>query len=109
VARGRVPEEAATADGREEKQAGGEFAVEVNLLGRLRHRNVVRMLGYVSNNLDTMVLSEYMVNGSLWEALHGKGGRGKMLVDWVSRRASRPASHTCTTTAACRSSTATSS
>jgi hypothetical protein len=65
VARGRVPEEAATADGREEKQAGGEFAVEVNLLGRLRHRNVVRMLGYVSNNLDTMVLSEYMVNGSL--------------------------------------------
>ncbi|GJN30286.1 hypothetical protein PR202_gb18579 [Eleusine coracana subsp. coracana] len=65
-------------------ESGGEFAAEVKLLGRLRHRNVVRMLGYVSNNLDTMVLYEYMVNGSLWEALHGKG-KGKMLLDWVSR------------------------
>ncbi|AQL09540.1 MDIS1-interacting receptor like kinase 1 [Zea mays] len=78
------PEEAATADGRQDVEPGGEFAAEVKLLGRLRHRNVVRMLGYVSNNLDTMVLYEYMVNGSLWEALHGRG-KGKMLVDWVSR------------------------
>ncbi|RLN15791.1 leucine-rich repeat receptor-like protein kinase PXL2 [Panicum miliaceum] len=78
------PEEAATVDGRQDVEAGGEFAAEVKLLGRLRHRNVVRMLGYVSNNLDTMVLYEYMVNGSLWEALHGRG-KGKMLVDWVSR------------------------
>jgi len=78
------PEETATVDGRQDVEAGGEFAAEVKLLGRLRHRNVVRMLGYVSNNLDTMVLYEYMVNGSLWEALHGRG-KGKMLVDWVSR------------------------
>ncbi|OEL33457.1 MDIS1-interacting receptor like kinase 1 [Dichanthelium oligosanthes] len=78
------PEEAATVSGRQDKEAGGEFAAEVKLLGRLRHRNVVRMLGYVSNDLDTMVLYEYMVNGSLWEALHGRG-KGKMLVDWVSR------------------------
>ncbi|KAF7045836.1 hypothetical protein CFC21_054900 [Triticum aestivum] len=67
-----------------ESAAGGEFAAEVKLLGRLRHRNVVRMLGYVSNDVDTMVLYEYMVNGSLWEALHGRG-KGKQLVDWVSR------------------------
>ncbi|XP_062209102.1 MDIS1-interacting receptor like kinase 1-like [Phragmites australis] len=78
------PEEAATVDGRQDVEAGGEFTAEVKLLGRLRHRNVVRMLGYVSNNLDTMVLYEYMVNGSLWEALHGRQ-KGKMLVDWVSR------------------------
>ncbi|PWZ53341.1 MDIS1-interacting receptor like kinase 1 [Zea mays] len=77
-------EEVATVDERQDVEAGGEFAAEVKLLGRLRHRNVVRMLGYVSNNLDTMVLYEYMVNGSLWEALHGRG-KGKMLLDWVSR------------------------
>uniref|UniRef100_A0A0D9VPH0 Protein kinase domain-containing protein n=1 Tax=Leersia perrieri TaxID=77586 RepID=A0A0D9VPH0_9ORYZ len=68
----------------EEAGAGGEFASEVKLLGRLRHRNVVRMLGYVSNNLDTMVIYEYMVNGSLWDALHGTR-KGKTLMDWVSR------------------------
>uniref|UniRef100_A0A0E0NPK4 Protein kinase domain-containing protein n=1 Tax=Oryza rufipogon TaxID=4529 RepID=A0A0E0NPK4_ORYRU len=78
------PEEATTVDGRTDVEAGGEFAAEVKLLGRLRHRNVVRMLGYVSNNLDTMVIYEYMVNGSLWDALHGQR-KGKMLMDWVSR------------------------
>uniref|UniRef100_A0ACD5TU82 Uncharacterized protein n=1 Tax=Avena sativa TaxID=4498 RepID=A0ACD5TU82_AVESA len=79
------PEEG-TVDGRQDVEAGagGEFAAEVKLLGRLRHRNVVRMLGYVSNDVDTMVLYEYMAGGSLWEALHGRG-KGKQLVDWVSR------------------------
>lgn len=42
------------------------------------------MLGYVSNDADTMVLYEYMSGGSLWEALHGRG-KGKHLLDWVSR------------------------
>nr|CAB3497094.1 unnamed protein product [Digitaria exilis] len=84
-AAGCPEEEGATVDvRRQDVEAGGEFAAEVKLLGRLRHRNVVRMLGYVSNNVDTMVLYEYMVNGSLWEALHGRG-KGKMLLDWVSR------------------------
>ncbi|KAJ4777573.1 Leucine-rich receptor-like protein kinase family protein [Rhynchospora pubera] len=63
---------------------GGELAREVSLLGRLRHRNVVRMLGYLSNESDTMILYEYMPNGSLWEALHGRM-KGKLLIDWASR------------------------
>ncbi|XP_058101316.1 MDIS1-interacting receptor like kinase 1-like [Magnolia sinica] len=57
---------------------------EVNLLGRLRHRNIVRLLGYLHNDTDTMMVYEYMPNGSLWEALHGPQA-GRMLVDWVSR------------------------
>ena len=31
-----------------------------------------------------MIVYEYMPNGSLWEALHGKQA-GRMLVDWLSR------------------------
>ena len=31
-----------------------------------------------------MILYEYMPNGSLWEALHGKM-KGKLLIDWASR------------------------
>ncbi|KAK4493241.1 hypothetical protein RD792_017891 [Penstemon davidsonii] len=61
-----------------------ELFAEVNLLGKLRHRNIVRLLGYLHNEKDVMMLYEYMPNGSLGEALHGKQG-GKMLVDWVSR------------------------
>ncbi|KAK4758025.1 hypothetical protein SAY87_019326 [Trapa incisa] len=59
---------------------------EVKLLGRLRHRNIVRLLGFLHNrnNKDLMILYEFMQNGSLGEALHGKQA-GKLLVDWVSR------------------------
>ncbi|KAH7662790.1 Non-specific serine/threonine protein kinase protein [Dioscorea alata] len=62
----------------------GDIAGEVNLLGRLRHRNIVRLLGYLHNDSETMFIYEYMPNGSLWEALHGKLA-GRLLVDWVSR------------------------
>jgi len=57
---------------------------EVNLLGRLRHRNIVRLLGCIHNDINVMIIYEFMQNGSLGEALHGKQG-GKLLVDWVSR------------------------
>ncbi|XP_057472981.1 MDIS1-interacting receptor like kinase 1-like [Actinidia eriantha] len=57
---------------------------EVNLLGRLRHRNIVRLLGFLHNDKDAMIVYEYMQNGSLGEAMHGKQG-GRLLVDWVSR------------------------
>ncbi|KAL0419711.1 UNVERIFIED_CONTAM: MDIS1-interacting receptor like kinase [Sesamum radiatum] len=57
---------------------------EVNVLGRLRHRNIVRLLGFLHNDSDAMIVYEYMQNGSLGEALHGKKA-GSLLVDWVSR------------------------
>ncbi|CAM8931575.1 unnamed protein product [Rhodiola kirilowii] len=58
---------------------------EVNLLGRLRHRNIVRLLGFLHNDTSVMVLYEYMQNGSLGDALHGKQAANRLLVDWVSR------------------------
>ncbi|KAF8388291.1 hypothetical protein HHK36_026957 [Tetracentron sinense] len=61
-----------------------DLAGEVNLLGRLRHRNIVKLLGYLHNDTDMIIVYEYMNNGSLGEALHGKQS-GKLLVDWVSR------------------------
>lgn len=57
---------------------------EVNLLGRLRHRNIVRLLGYLHNETNIMVVYEYMANGNLGTVLHSKQA-GKLLVDWVSR------------------------
>ncbi|CAN6476420.1 unnamed protein product [Victoria cruziana] len=66
----------------DEFDRNGELIGEVNLLGRLRHRNVLRLLGYLHNHVNTMLLYEYMPNGSLGEALHGSG---ELLMDWVSR------------------------
>ncbi|KAK6164339.1 hypothetical protein DH2020_001203 [Rehmannia glutinosa] len=67
-----------------EMGSGDYFVGEVNLLGRLRHRNIVRLLGFLHNDADSMIIYEYMQNGSLGEALHGQKG-GNLLVDWVSR------------------------
>ncbi|KAF9661106.1 hypothetical protein SADUNF_Sadunf19G0033200 [Salix dunnii] len=63
---------------------GGDLFREVNLLGRLRHRNIVRLLGYIHNEIDVMMVYEYMPKGNLGTALHGKEA-GNLLVDWVSR------------------------
>ncbi|XP_019448478.1 PREDICTED: receptor protein kinase CLAVATA1-like [Lupinus angustifolius] len=51
------------------------FKAEIQTLGRIRHRNIMRLLGYVSNKDTNLLLYEYMSNGSLGEWLHGaKGG-----------------------------------
>ncbi|EYU39523.1 hypothetical protein ABFS82_06G197700 [Erythranthe guttata] len=63
-----------------------DLFAEVDLLGKLRHRNIVRMLGYLHNEKDVMMVYEYMPNGNLGEALHGKLKSEKvMFLDWVSR------------------------
>ncbi|CAO2824311.1 unnamed protein product [Amaranthus hypochondriacus] len=63
---------------------GDDLAGEVNLLGKLRHRNIVRLLGFLHNDKEAMIIYEYMHNGNLGDALHGKQA-GRLLVDWVSR------------------------
>ncbi|KAL2328990.1 hypothetical protein Fmac_022417 [Flemingia macrophylla] len=51
------------------------FKAEIETLGKIRHRNIMRLLGYVSNKETNLLLYEYMPNGSLGEWLHGpKGG-----------------------------------
>ncbi|KAJ6953452.1 receptor protein kinase-1 [Populus alba x Populus x berolinensis] len=58
------------------------FSAEIQTLGRIRHRNIVRLLGYVSNKDTNLLLYEYMPNGSLGELLHGsKGGH----LQWETR------------------------
>ncbi|CAN6545246.1 unnamed protein product [Malus baccata var. baccata] len=67
-----------------ETGSSDDLVGEVNLLGRLRHRNIVRLLGFLNNDTNLMIIYEFMPNGSLGETLHGKQA-GRLLVDWVSR------------------------
>ncbi|CAA0841161.1 Receptor protein kinase CLAVATA1 [Striga hermonthica] len=58
------------------------FMAEIQTLGSIRHRNIVRLLGYLCNNETNLLLYEYMPNGSLGEVLHGP--KGAHLI-WESR------------------------
>ncbi|GMH19699.1 hypothetical protein Nepgr_021540 [Nepenthes gracilis] len=63
---------------------GGVLA-EVDVLGNVRHRNIVRLLGCCSNKETAMLLYEYMPNGSLDEFLHGNNKGGNLAADWLTR------------------------
>ncbi|XVF08475.1 hypothetical protein REPUB_Repub07fG0006500 [Reevesia pubescens] len=58
---------------------------EVEVLGNVRHRNIVRLLGCCSNRDCTMLLYEYMPNGNLDDLLHGKNKGENLVADWVTR------------------------
>ncbi|XVE94325.1 hypothetical protein REPUB_Repub01dG0271500 [Reevesia pubescens] len=50
------------------------LSAEIQTLGTIRHRNIVRLLAFCSNKDTNLLVYEYMPNGSLGEVLHGKGG-----------------------------------
>nr|DAD27242.1 TPA_asm: hypothetical protein HUJ06_028710 [Nelumbo nucifera] len=54
-----------------------EFSSEVELLAKIEHRNLVRLLGYVDKGNEYIIITEYVPNGTLREHLDGQ--RGKIL------------------------------
>ncbi|CAK9140569.1 unnamed protein product [Ilex paraguariensis] len=50
------------------------LSAEIQTLGRIRHRYIVRLLAFCSNKETNLLVYEYMPNGSLGEVLHGKRG-----------------------------------
>ncbi|CAI9101986.1 OLC1v1000167C1 [Oldenlandia corymbosa var. corymbosa] len=55
-------------------QAEREFKVEVEAIGRVRHKNLVRLLGYCVEGAHRMLVYEYVDNGTLEQWLHGDVG-----------------------------------
>ncbi|KAI3443038.1 CYCLIN domain-containing protein [Psidium guajava] len=49
----------------ESKQGLREFVSEISTIGRLRHRNLVQLLGWCRKRGDLLLVYEYMANGSL--------------------------------------------
>ncbi|KAI3886746.1 hypothetical protein MKW92_015209 [Papaver armeniacum] len=52
-------------------QAEKEFRVEVEAIGHVRHKNLVRLLGYCVEGIHRMLVYEYVNNGNLEQWLHG--------------------------------------
>lgn len=47
------------------------FSAEIQTLGKIRHRHIVKLLGFCSNQQTNLLVYEYMQNGSLGDLLHG--------------------------------------
>ncbi|XP_064977317.1 putative receptor protein kinase ZmPK1 [Musa acuminata AAA Group] len=61
-----------------------EFKAELNLIGRIYHKNLVRMFGFCSERSHRLLVSEFVENGSLDKALFGCGAAGRLL-RWSER------------------------
>lgn len=60
----------------------GAFSSEIQTLGSIRHKSIVRLLGWGSNKNLKLLFYDYLPNGSLSSLLHGAGKGG---ADWEAR------------------------
>lgn len=69
------------------QQGGKEFSVEVEMLSRLHHRNLVKLVGYYSSRDSSqhLLCYELVPNGSLEAWLHGPLGGVNCPLDWDTR------------------------
>ncbi|KAJ3677895.1 hypothetical protein LUZ60_001698 [Juncus effusus] len=65
-------------------QAEREFKVEVEAIGRVRHKNLVRLLGFCVEGAHRILVYEYVDNGNLEQWLHGNVGPMSPLT-WENR------------------------
>uniref|UniRef100_A0A1D1YDK8 PTI1-like tyrosine-protein kinase At3g15890 n=1 Tax=Anthurium amnicola TaxID=1678845 RepID=A0A1D1YDK8_9ARAE len=61
-----------------------EFAVEVEILGRVRHKNLLSLRGYCAEAQERLIVYDYMPNLSLFSHLHGQNS-AECVLDWEKR------------------------
>ncbi|KAG0463862.1 hypothetical protein HPP92_019931 [Vanilla planifolia] len=62
-----------------------EFERHMELLGRLRHPNIVPLKAYYFAREEKLLVYDFMPGGSLYSLLHGNRGPGRTLLDWAAR------------------------
>ncbi|KAK8535281.1 hypothetical protein V6N12_056804 [Hibiscus sabdariffa] len=65
-----------------------EFLAEVEILGSIRHRNIVKLLCCISSDDSKLLVYEYMENQSLDKWLHGYNGSfssNRAVLSWPTR------------------------
>ncbi|XP_048445427.1 LRR receptor-like serine/threonine-protein kinase RGI3 [Pyrus x bretschneideri] len=65
-----------------EKYSASAFSSEIATLARIRHRNIVRLLGWGANRRTKLLFYDHLANGNLGSLLHD-GCAG--LVEWDTR------------------------
>ncbi|KAG5546786.1 hypothetical protein RHGRI_018831 [Rhododendron griersonianum] len=67
-------------------QGDREFMAEMETIGKIKHRNLVPLLGYCKIGEERLLVYEYMKWGSLESVLHEKVKNGESKLDWAARK-----------------------
>ncbi|CAN6338899.1 unnamed protein product [Urochloa humidicola] len=67
------------------KQGRKEYAAEVSIISRLRHRNLVQLIGWCHGGGELLLVYEIMPNGSLDAHLYGNTSNGATALPWPVR------------------------
>lgn len=72
---------------KEANVGGGKRELEqhMEVLGKLRHSNVVSLRAYYFARDEKLLVYDYMPNASLFWLLHGNRGPGRTPLDWTTR------------------------
>lgn len=62
-----------------------EFEQYMDLIGELRHSNIVPLRAYYYAKEEKLLVYDYLPNGSLHSLIHGNRGPGRIPVDWTTR------------------------
>ncbi|KAL8106404.1 hypothetical protein AgCh_029969 [Apium graveolens] len=60
-----------------------QFVTEIALLSRIHHRNLVPLIGYCEEEHQSMLVYEYMHNGTLRDHMHDSSNQKHL--DWLAR------------------------
>ncbi|GFZ09734.1 leucine-rich receptor-like protein kinase family protein [Actinidia rufa] len=58
---------------------------EMEILGKIRHKNVLKLYASLTKGGSSFLVFEYMANGNLFEALHREIKGGQLELDWFQR------------------------
>jgi Leucine-rich repeat (LRR) protein len=67
-------------------QGDREFTAEMETIGKIKHRNLVPLLGYCKIGDERLLVYEYMKHGSLDVLLHDKAKTAGVKLDWAARK-----------------------
>ncbi|XP_074294298.1 serine/threonine-protein kinase BRI1-like 2 [Silene latifolia] len=68
-------------------QGDREFMAEMETLGKIKHKNLVPLLGYCKVGEERLLVYEFMAYGSLEDMLHSKGkGKDRRILTWEERK-----------------------
>ncbi|KAG5048902.1 hypothetical protein AAZX31_04G108900 [Glycine max] len=67
-------------------QGDREFMAEMETIGKIKHRNLVQLLGYCKVGEERLLVYEYMRWGSLEAVLHERAKGGGSKLDWAARK-----------------------
>ncbi|XWS27657.1 hypothetical protein CRYUN_Cryun25bG0000400 [Craigia yunnanensis] len=67
-------------------QGDREFMAEMETIGKIKHRNLVPLLGYCKVGEERLLVYEYMKWGSLESVLHDKAKGRESRLDWTARK-----------------------